>query len=344
MRTAKRAIGVLLVVAGVSAAGLYYSSRGPNAAQGPAIPELIALAPPDTAYLSYADLAALRASPFVARLMALAPSPAADPEYAGFVRATGFDYARDLDRLVVAARPGSPAPLTLALAEGRFDRARISSYALRSGTLERGSGAEVYTFPPSPTSKATAFAFLNDNRVAIGEGPEAAKVVAALASSRAPSRFAPAIRERISRVADSAVFVVGQVADVPQNLSPGGMRSDQFANLVRSLRWFTLAARPEGDRLKVAVEGECDTVESARQLAGTVDGLRMLGQAMLADPGTRQRLQPATATLLESLLRIIQVSRDEQRVRLSLELTSEMVKRLPEAPAGKTRSSSPPKR
>ena len=344
MSIAKRAIVFLLVAAAASAAVVYYSSRGPNAAQGPALPELITLAPADSAYLFYANLAALRASPFLDRLMALAPSPAADPEYAGFVRATGFDYARDLDRLVLASRPGPSAPLTLALAEGRFDRARISSYALRSGTLERGGGAEVYVFPPSPTSKAMAFAFLNGNRVAMAEGPEAAKAIASLASDPAPSTFAPSMRERVSRVADSAVFAVGQVADVPQNFSPGGVRSDQFSNLVRSLRWFTLAAHPEGDRLKVAAEGECDTAESARQLTGTLDGLRMLGQAMLADPRTRQRLEPATAGLLDNLLRILQVSRDDQRVRLSLELTSEMVSRLPGAATRKTPATSPPKR
>ena len=173
MRIAKRAIVFLLVAAAVSAAILHYANRGPKAAQGAAIPELISLAPADSAYLLYADLSALRASSFLARLMALAPAPATDPDYAKFVRATGFDYTQDLDRLVLAARPGSPSPLTLALAEGRFDHAKISSYALRSGKIERRSGAEVYVFPPSPTSKAMSMVFLGPSRVAMAEGPEA---------------------------------------------------------------------------------------------------------------------------------------------------------------------------
>ncbi len=341
MKIGKRAIVFLLVVAAVSATILHYANRGPRAAPGTAVPELISLAPADSAYLLYADLSTLRASPFLTRLMALAPVPATDPDYAKFVRATGFDYTQDLDRLVLAARPGSPSPLTLALAEGRFDRAKISSYALRSGGLERHSGAEVYVFPPSPTSKAMSMAFLDPNRVAMAEGPEATAVVAALASHGAPSAFAPAVRERISRLADSAVFAVGQVNDVPENLSVGGLRSDQFSNLVRSLRWFTLVARPEVDRLKIAVEGECNTVENARQLAATLDGLRLFGQAAIADPKLRRNLEPSAVSLLENLLRRTQISRDDQRVRLSLELTSEMVNRLPGAPARKIPATSP---
>lgn len=342
MRITKRAILILLVAAAVSASIVYYLRRGPTA-QTAGIPELISLAPADSAYLLYADLVTLRASPFLARLMALAPSPAADPEYAGFVRATGFDYTRDLDRMVFAARPSSTASLTIALAEGRFDHDKISGYALRTGKLERHSGAEVYVFPPGPSSRAMAFAFLAPNRVVLAEGPDSAAAVAALASHRAPSTFEPAMRERISRVADSAVFAVGQVGPVPENFAPGGMRSDQFTNLVRSLRRFTLAARPEGDRLRVIAEGECDTSENARQLAGTLDGLRTLAQVALADPKTRQRLDPETAALLDALLRDTQVSRDDQHVRLSLELTPEMVNRLPGAVPRKTPPSTQPK-
>jgi hypothetical protein len=341
MRLASLAIVVLLVAAAVSGAALYYSSRGPKAAQTSAIPELVSLAPADSTHLLYADLAALRASPFLAHLMALAPSPKTDPEYAKFVLATGFDYASDLDRVVLAGR--SQPDALVALAEGRFDREKISRYVLRNGTLERRNGAEVYAFPPSATSKAMAFAFLNDRRVALAQGPEAAAAVAAPAS-RTPNTFDGPLRERISRVADAAVFAVGQSGPAPENLSVGGLRPDQFANLVGSLRWFTLAARPEGDRLRVAAEGECDTVENARQLAATLDGLRVLGQIALADPKTRQRLEPATVELFDSLLRLLQVSRDDQRVRLSLELTSEMVGHSPGPAAGKAPAISRPPR
>jgi hypothetical protein len=343
MNIAKRAALVLLFVSSVSAAALYYARRGPHAAQRGNIPELVSLAPADTAYLFYLDLAALRASSFLARLTALAPSPAADPEYARFVRATGFDYTRDLDRIAFAARPGTSTSLNVALAEGRFDRERISSYALRSGKRERHGGAEVFLFPPGPHSGPMAFAFLGPNRVALADGPDAREVLDRLVLEREPSQFQPAMRERVSRVAGSAAFAVGQVGHLPGNLAPGGLRSDQFNNLVRSLRWFTLAGRPERDRLRVLLEGECDTAENARQLASTLDGLRLLGQAALADPKTRQRLEPEAARLLEAMLGGIQVSRKDLRVRLDVELTEQMLERLPAAPAPKS-SPTPPER
>ena len=352
MRISKRGIALLLAAI-LTAAALYYGHRRSNAAQGVVLPELISLAPADASYLFYADLAALRSSPFLTHLLAPGPAAAQDREYAEFVRATGFDYARDLDRVVLALRPGLPGLGTVALAEGRFDREKISGYALRSGKLERQSGVKVYVVPAdvpaatraqSPVRQAPgaglnsgrviAFAFLDPpssssgqaHRIVLADGPSLGCL---LAPPKRGNALAPAMRERVSRVAGSALFGVGQVGPVPEHFSFGGIRSDQLANLVRSLRWFTLAAHPEGEHLRVTVEGECDTAESARQLAGTLDGLRLLGEAALADPGTRQRLEPQTAALLATLVRMLRVSRDDQgerhSVRLTLDLTPEML-------------------
>ena len=86
--------------------------------------------------------------------------------------------------------------------------------------------------------------------------------------------------------------------------------------------------------MKVGLEGECDTPENATQIAGTLDGLRLFGQAALSNPGTRQRLPPETLKLLETLLRVVEVSHDNQRVRLTLELTAEMLRAAtPKTPA-----------
>lgn len=343
MGITKRVVGLLLLAAAVAAAVLYLR-RGPASAQSGTIPGLVTLAPADASYLLYADLSALRSSEFLSQLLALAPAPKTDREYTEFVQATGFDYTRDLDRVVLAIRPGSPAVLTLALAEGHFDREKISAYALRSGKAERENGAEVFLVPGATPGKTIAMAFLHGNRVALADGPGGVAALRALMLPGGPNTFEPAMRERIARVAGSALFVVGQVGSVPENLSLGGLRSDQFANLVRSLRWFNLAARPDGDRLNVVAEGECDTAENARQLAGTLDGLRLLGQAALADPKTRQQLQPLAVRWLEVLVRLAEVSRHEQRVRLTVALTPEMFHPLRGAAAGKGPSANKHKR
>ena len=55
-------------------------------------------------------------------------------------------------------------------------------------------------------------------------------------------------------------------------------------------------------------------------------------------------MPPQTVDALETLLREINVSRDAQRVRLSLQLTSEMLPRLSSPPPGKAAPASPPAR
>ncbi len=335
MTMLKRAAVALTLALALSAAALYYLRRGPNAAQSGNLPGLLELAPTDAAYLVYVDVAAFRSSPFMASIGAWAAAAPPDPEYDEFIRATGLDYSRDLDRVVLAIRPGPAMGRAVALAEGRFDRARITAYALRTGKIEPQNGVSVYVVPDrSSPAKSFSFAFLNDHRVALAEGSNLAPVLAA----RAPGGFDPAMRERISRVAGAAFFAVGRVSSVPENLSFGGLRSDQFANLARTVRWFSLAARPEGARLKVAADAECHTSENARQFAGTLDGLRLLGLAALADAKTRQRIPPQTVTLLEALLRAAEVSRNNQRVRLLVELTPAMLS----APTRMSPAANPP--
>src|SRR5712692_1148861 len=285
MTILKRCVVIVFVVAGISAAVLLYLRRGPSAAPEGPPPELVSLVPPDAPYLLYADLVALRASPFLRQLEALAPPKSADRDYAEFVRATGFDYSRDLDRVLVVGRVGSAQPHTFAFAEGRFDRGKIESYALHTGKVERQNGVEVYLVPAGSPAKTVALAFLDNNRMALADGPTLEPVLA-----RAAGGPDAALRERISRVAGAALFAVGRSAPLPENFSIGGMRSEQFANLARSLRWLTLAARPESDRMRVFLEGECDTDENARQLAGMLDGLRVVGQTLLVDPKNRRRM------------------------------------------------------
>lgn len=344
MKMAKRVGIVLLLVGGASASTLYYLHRGSSAAQTPSPPELISLIPAGATYVFYADLAPLRESALLARMAAVAPPASADREYADFIRATGFDYSRDLDRVVLAAQPEPPGNFTVVVVEGRFNREKIIAYALRRGRVERQNGAEVYVVPtegyPSGAfktrAKEVAFTFLSNNRLALAEGLS----LTPLLGPHPPAGPDPEMRERITRVAGAAIFAVGRVGPLPDNFSLGGLRSDQFTNLVRSLRWFSLAARPEGDRLKVALEAECDNAENARQIAGTVEGLRLVGQAALADPRTRQQMPPETSAALETLLRAVEVSRDDQRVRLLLEFTPQML----DAARPKSPAASPPAR
>jgi hypothetical protein len=163
---------------------------------------------------------------------------------------------------------------------------------------------------------------LDDHRIAMIEGSSIAPV---LAPHGADSAADPA-RERAVRVTGSAMFVVSRVPPIPDNFAPGGMQSAQLADLVRSVQWITLAARPEGENLRVSAEGECLTSSDARQLQSALEMLRMFGQAGLESPKARQSMDPATFGVLETLLKTADVKATAERVRILVEITPDILK------------------
>ncbi len=318
--TAKRAAAILLLLAAAAAGALLYHRHGLRAGHDNASPDLLAQVPAGSQYLLSADVAALRSSPFLERFTSLAPAPRLDREYADFVSATGFDYTHDLDRVVVAAKSGSPPNRPVILAEGRFDTQRIVRYALRSGKLERHNGVDVYIVPANTESKTMSFAFLSPTRIAIADGSTLDEVIV----PHGASPLDATMQKHIGGLSGSALFAVVQVNSIPAVLPFGGGQSEQLSRLARNLRWFTLAVQPTGDRMRVSLQGECDTSENARQVAGTLETLRFVGQAALADPKTRRGMKPREIQFLQTLLRAIEVSQEGVTVQVRVELTPDM--------------------
>jgi hypothetical protein len=321
----KRAVTIILLLfaAILAAAGIYfYRHHGAGLATIPGLPpDLMSQLPPDAPAVAYVDVAALRVSPFFAQIAASLPAAQQDPEYTEFVRATGFDYTRDLDRVALAAWPGSPAASVLALAEGRFDRERIAQYALRYGTVSSRGDKQLYQVRVNGPAKTVSFLFLTPNRIALATGTSLDTILAAAPDGHAD----PAMRQRLQRVAGSSLFGVARTDDLPKDLALDTVHSDQLDRLLRSVHYVTLIGRPDAERFNLALDGECDSSANALQLATLLDGLRWLGRAALADPKTRRQLQPQAAMLLDKLLRLTEVSHQDHRVDLRLALTPEML-------------------
>src|SRR5258707_14631572 len=83
--------------------------------------------PADASTVLFADLGELRRAPFAAELYNWIPKGQADAEYSQFLRETGFDYERDLDRAAIAVIKGEKDSKLFAVAEGRFDRKKIEA-------------------------------------------------------------------------------------------------------------------------------------------------------------------------------------------------------------------------
>src|SRR5436309_2813330 len=130
--------------------------------KGPLREELLAQVPSDASAVIFLDFDELRSAPFLARLCAWAPKPQADADYMQFLKDTGFDYERDLDRLAIATRKRGQESTFFAIADGKFDRAKLSAYASKLGAVGKNGGREIYSVPVGGSSKKISFAFLKN--------------------------------------------------------------------------------------------------------------------------------------------------------------------------------------
>jgi hypothetical protein len=318
---------LLLILTGVAIYYIHGHGSSPVIVTGPgAPPELLSLLPSDAPVVVYGDVAALKNSPaFGKGSILLTPGVAEEPQYKDFVRDTGFEYTRDLDRFVIAAWPdknrssreGSPSVPLIALADGRFDRQKIDAYAKRIGSITKNGEAEVYETPSAVPGEKISFTFLAPGRIAIAQGMG---LDAILHPSKATSPD-PDASARIARVSGAEFFAVARTDDLPKEIGIPGVQSGQLNRLLKSIRTITLSGHPEANSFVLAAEADCDSLPNAFQLATLLDTLRWLGRAALADPKTRAQMHPSDAALLDSLLRVATVSHESHSVRLRLELT-----------------------
>jgi len=315
----KPAILVLcLAVVVLAAAGYYFLHRGPAAKDSmPGVaPTMLSLLPPQAPYVIYADVEALRSSVFLNRLIALAPTPNEDPDYVGFVRSTGFDYSRDLDRVAIAIYPTAPVPTVVTIAEGRFDQQKIVAYALRTGKAEERDGHAIYVLPSSTPGGEVTVRFLAANRIQLASRPRGN---APTFQTSDPS--GAALKERINRVAGSPLFAAVRMDAVPKDATIGTFRIDAITNSMQGVRWLTLAAAPQGQDLRVVLEGECESSLDATQLNLALGGLRIMARAFLSEPGTRKQFIPQGADALTKLVKQADISATGKRVQLAVSLT-----------------------
>jgi len=277
-------------------------------------PELIELAPAHSTFIAYIDLAELRKEPLIGRLAAFAEPVTVDPAYKQFISSTGFDYQRDLDEVVIAAT----ADEKLAIADGRFDRKKIEEYALRSGTIEKTDGHTIYVITSKAQGQDISLTFLGTHRIVLGQGGDFSGY---LTSPRAP--LDAAMRQRISRVSGSPAFVGWKI---PDSLTHGTGRTGSFAiPALQSLRAIDLAIKPDGEQLLISLEGECDNSQQAQNLSAGLDFLRTILPAGLAGGKAHGQMSAENAALVARLAQAAEITTNENRVRLLVSVSPDMI-------------------
>jgi hypothetical protein len=332
------AIGTVVVLAAmgaVVAAGYHFGLAGVWGARAASVLSLTDYAPADSDVVMYADLAALRASPLLQPLESVASNTQQDADYTAFVRATGFDYASDLDRLMLVSRKkiaGGPNEL-IAVGEGRFDKEKIRSYALANGTLEHRGSKEVFLVKSDTPGKIIALAFLGANRIAISDSgsldailsPPAADIPGAegvpATGGAEDSSAGTALATRVSRVAGVPLFIVWRTRNLPPNFAPGGIQSQQLSDLIRSMHWGDLTVQPMNDRLRLTIEGECETPDQAATLDGALTTLRLFAEGMLGSEGTKKNLDPQLLAFWHQLVDSTAISHNDRWASLSLDVS-----------------------
>lgn len=326
------AVAALLCVAAI-AAGVYLRKGNrplPPAPShpGPA-PTIFSDLPPTAPVIAYADVAAIRNlqnTPLASVLGLAAPGPAEDREYKNFVRDTGFDYTRDLDKVAVAFWPANLIQTAgtigqnrvLAVGDGRFDQQKINAYALRTGkSLHRGAQT-LYEVPGNPP---VAFEFLSPTRILIASGENPVNLL----TTANPSADDPAIQQRISRVAGAPIFAVAQTDKLPKSFYSNFQNSPQLEQLARSIQELTLAAQPSGNNLHTVLDAQCDSVKNALELSVLLDGFRVVARAELSDPNIERQMTRQQDRFLIGLLNRAKVSRDSNWIRLTFDVTPAML-------------------
>jgi hypothetical protein len=309
------------------------SPPNPSSADQANVPDLIQQLPAGAPAIVFVDVAALRASSFANELASLAPTSAQDPAYTEFIRATGFDYSRDLDRAAVALWPKTSSTSVLALAQGRFDQAKIESYALRFGRLVKIRGQKIYEVREENSPRLIRFTFLASGEIALADGPALSQVLGAQNSHR----LDPEMSARVARVSGAPVYAVARTQDLPADLGIDASHSAQLARLLRSVHAITAAARPAAADLKVSASAECDSTLDAFQLSTALQGLLWMGRAALADSKTQQQIGPQWPAV-DALLKAADISHDGHLVQLRIQITPQMLQAAEAGPAnGATR-------
>jgi len=321
------AVLVALVAAG---AGIYlFRLRRPLPATSAGTePDIMSQLPPGAPVVAYIDVAALRklqGSPFAAMLGLAGADPKEDRDYQDFVRDTGFDYTRDLDKVAIAIWPTSmPTPKggigenqAITIADGRFDKEKIKAYALRTGKAGMWMTQSFYTVPGDPP---VSFSLLSATRIELTDTPAMPFVVPASNTAEID-----AMKSRIKRVAGAPIFAVARTDALPISFYDNFKNAPQLQVLARSIKGLTFAGQPQGDRIDLALDAECDSLAHAAEIATLLDGFRMFGAVALSDPKTRRQMTAEQAAFLTALANQVKVTHQDRWVRMTLGVTPEML-------------------
>ena len=208
-------------IAGALASGCQDTVAASGVGRSLQTTEALALLPTDADVIGMMDLAAARSSDALtaatggAGLQMLSPGGSA--EFDAFVRQTGFDPGRDLDRVYVAApAAGREQGRAAFVGYGRFSRERIERFLAtqteRPVETTDIDGVPAY-FSTDSTGRRAGFALPNDRVVLAGDETTLRQMLGRMGTAgSAPSPDVQALLDRVV-YPDGAWFVARHIQD-----------------------------------------------------------------------------------------------------------------------------------
>lgn len=263
MKVSRRAwlvIGVFVVAAALVTFGIYERARLAAASA----PGMLQRLPAQSAIVLFLDFDTLRLGGILKLLSQNRITE--DPEYQTFVRATGFDYRRDLDRAAVSfGREGE-----FFVIKGRFDWKKLAAYAIAQGGA---CDTSLCRMPGSTPERRISFFPVQSNLMALAVGSDS------FAATRLATLQPDAVQPLETPRDPVWLSIPSDNLKTPDHL-PAGTRL--FATALASADKILLSLGPEGQQFEARLNVTCRTAEDAAALAGQLQQATSILRSMIA--------------------------------------------------------------
>ncbi len=286
-----------------------------------------ALLPPDALFAVHLDLASLRNNASVQRLIGQV-SPRLESDYADFIKATGFDWERDLDTVDVAIAGPPDQRVINAVLAGRYHREKIDAYLAprrKSSTFHSSINIDEFT---GPSGRPLRIAFLGSGRLLFSNAPGPQPITRMVELSR---RSGECLGDRLraldvfahlprgSQLWASADLERGAQVDVPAPGSDASFTSD----LLKGSRMALASATLTSQQVELRLQAEYTDGAAAERVARGLAGLRSLLKAL-----AERRNASDSTTDWQKMLDQVAVSQNGPNVAVNLKLDAGLFERL----------------
>ena len=235
--------------------------------------------PQREAAVLFVDAAAIRSSGILDKIFA--STVAEEPEYKAFVQQTGFDYKRDLDRLMANLAAGDGVPTHYFLLEGRFDWDKLKGYATSQGGSCDGDLCSVKASTPG---RIVSFCPISKKLMALASSPNA-RAARDLSNHNGTSQASAGLPNK-----PLWLYVPGATLQ-KQTALPSGTRL--FTRAMESAKSLVFSLGPQADKFSLEMDVTCRTVEEAVVMKNQLEGLTQLLKKLIA----REKQTPNTGDL-----------------------------------------------